>query len=58
MRWLNEKFAGEHGVIAVRGDEFIQSASQEPVRFWAVNGPPADLSREELSQNYSHDMFK
>jgi len=48
LRWLNEKFAGEHGVIATRGDEFIHSASQEPVRFWAVNGPPSGLSQDDM----------
>jgi hypothetical protein len=37
LRFLNEKFAGEHGLIAARGDEFIHSVNQEPVRFWAVN---------------------
>jgi hypothetical protein len=40
LRSLNEKFAGEHGFIATRGDEFMHSASHEPVRFWEVNGPP------------------
>lgn len=50
LRFLNEKFAGEHGVIAARGDEFMHSASQEPVRFWAVNGPPSNLSREEMQR--------
>ena len=33
LRWLNEKFAGENGVIAARGDEFVHSANNEPVRF-------------------------
>ena len=42
-------FAGEHGVIAVRGDAFVHSANQEPVRFWAVNGPPAELSGPALA---------
>jgi hypothetical protein len=50
LRFLNEKFAGEHGLIATRGDEFIHSASQEPVRFWAVNGPPSGLSGVPLQQ--------
>ena len=36
LRFLNEKFAGEHGLITTRGDEFIHGASREPVRFWAV----------------------
>lgn len=50
LRWLNEKFAGEHGVIAARGDEFVHSANHEPVRFWAVNGPPGGLAGDELNQ--------
>ncbi|MFO1460776.1 MAG: hypothetical protein U1G08_15395 [Verrucomicrobiota bacterium] len=49
LRSLNEAFAGEHGVIAVRGDAFVHSANQEPVRFWAVNGPPAELSGPALA---------
>jgi hypothetical protein len=50
LRRLNEKFAGEHGVIAARGNEFIFSTSKEPVRFWAVNGPPSGLSGDALRQ--------
>ena len=49
LRPLNEKFAGENGRIAVRGDQFIHSGTGRPVRFWAVNGPsgstPEDLRR-------------
>ena len=48
LRNLNEKFAGEHGAIATRGEEFIHSATGEPVRFWAVNGPPGNLTGEAL----------
>ena len=50
LRFLNEKFAGEHGLIATRGDEFIHSTSHEPVRFWAVNGPPSGISGIPLQQ--------
>ncbi|HEY0548027.1 MAG TPA: hypothetical protein VGF13_00415, partial [Verrucomicrobiae bacterium] len=49
LRGLNEKFAGEHGVIAAKGDEFVYSANQQPVRFWAVNGPPQS-SGDELKK--------
>lgn len=48
LRSLNEKFAGEHGVIATKGDQFVFSGTGEPVRFWAVNGPPHDLSGDAL----------
>ena len=50
LRWLNEKFAGEHGLIAVSGDGFVHSRSRQPVRFWAVNGPPSRLSGDALRQ--------
>ena len=50
LRSLNEKFAGEHGFIAARGDEFVHSANNEPERFWAVNGPPQNLSGDGLRQ--------
>lgn len=39
LRFLNEKFAGEHGFIAAKGGHFVHSANGQPVRFWAVNGP-------------------
>ena len=50
LRWVNEKFAGEHGYIAARGDAFVHSANNEPVRFWAVNGPPGGLAGDELKK--------
>ncbi len=50
LRRLNEKFAGEHGVIATKGDVFVYSANQEAVRFWAVNGPPQSSAGEELKK--------
>ncbi len=43
LRFLNEKFAGEHGFIAVKDGHFVHGGNGEPVRFWAVNGP----SRED-----------
>ncbi len=50
LRRLNEKFAGELGRIATRDGQFIHSANGEPVRFWAVNGPPSGLSGDALAQ--------
>ena len=41
LRFLNEKFAGEQGLIAAKDGRFIHGANSQPVRFWAVNGPPA-----------------
>ncbi|MCX6904057.1 MAG: hypothetical protein NTW03_11400 [Verrucomicrobia bacterium] len=50
LRFLNEKFAGENGFIAVKDGEFVHSQTGQPVRFWAVNGPPHDLKGTELRQ--------
>ena len=43
LRELNEKFAGEGGFIKAEGSRFVHGKTNEPVRFWAVNGPPGDL---------------
>lgn len=44
LRALNEKEAGANGFIGVkvgpRGGQFVHTKTDEPVRFWAVNGPP------------------
>src|SRR6266576_3246654 len=49
LRFLNEKFAGEHGFIAAKAGHFIHSANGQPVRFWAVNGPSReDADRADL----------
>jgi len=49
LRYLNEKFAGEHGVIVAKGEKLVRSSDGQEIRFWAVNGPPHDLSGEELA---------
>ena len=48
LRGLNESFAGEHGVITARDGAFVHSGNGHKVRFWAVNGPPAELTGEAL----------
>lgn len=48
LRFLNENFAGEHGFIGVKDGQFIRAGDGQPVRFWAVNGPPRDLKGPEL----------
>jgi hypothetical protein len=50
LRSLNEAFAGEHGYITARGAEFIHPANQQPVRFWGVNGFPANGDSAHLRQ--------
>jgi hypothetical protein len=51
LRRLNETVAGEHGFIEAKGSQFVHGRSQQPVRFWAVNGPPHELrDRESLRQ--------
>jgi len=48
LRSLNEKVAGEGGFIAAKDGQFIHSKTRQPVRFWAVNGPPDNLSGDDL----------
>ena len=48
LRFLNEKFAGENGFIGVKDGNFVHTKTGEPVRFWAVNGPPHDLKGDDL----------
>ena len=50
LRFLNERFAGENGFITVKDGQFVHSATGEAVRFWAVNGPPHDLTGPQLRQ--------
>ncbi len=44
LRFMNERAAGDGGFIVARDGEFVHSASGKPLRFWAVNGPPADMN--------------
>ena len=50
LRFLNEAFAGEKGRIVAKEGRFLHAATCEPVRFWAVNGPPNELTGEPLRQ--------
>lgn len=49
LRFLNESFAGENGLIQTRGEQFVHSKSGQPVRFWAVNGPHSDMSPSDFA---------
>jgi hypothetical protein len=40
LRSLNEDKAGDGGFIGVKDGRFVHTKTGEPVRFWAVNGPP------------------
>jgi len=52
LRYLNERYAGEGGFIKTEGSRFVHSKTGEPVRFWAVNGPPDDLKdRHSLEES-------
>jgi hypothetical protein len=48
MRFLNERFAGEHGLIGAKDGQFIHTGNGKPIRFWGVNGPPVELKGAEL----------
>ena len=50
LRSLNERFAGEQGFIGVKDGQFVHSRTGAPVRFWAVNGPPHELTGADLRQ--------
>lgn len=50
LRLLNEKFAGEGGFIGVKAGHFIHTATGQPIRFWAVNGPPNTLAPDDLKR--------
>jgi len=50
LRDLNEKFAGEQGQVIAKDGKFVHSTSGQPVRFWAVNGPPHELKGDALKQ--------
>lgn len=43
LRFLNERFAGEHGFIGAKDGQFVHRASGRPLRFWAVNLPLTDF---------------
>lgn len=43
LRFLNEKFAGEGGLIEAKDGHFIHRGNNKPERFWAVNGPPQEI---------------
>lgn len=50
LRFLNEKFAGENGGITIQDGRFAYAKTREPVRFWAVNGPPHELKGADLQR--------
>lgn len=58
LRSLNERVAGQGGFIAVKGDQFVHSGTGEPVRFWAVNGPPRELKDREAIRRVARLLAK
>ncbi|MFO0911104.1 MAG: hypothetical protein U0794_22650, partial [Isosphaeraceae bacterium] len=40
LRKLNEARAGDGGPIGVKDGRFVHTKTGQPIRFWAVNGPP------------------
>jgi len=44
LRSLNEKEAGEEGFINVKEGHFVHSKTGRVERFWAVNGPPDNMT--------------
>ncbi|MBV8781219.1 MAG: hypothetical protein JO353_07460, partial [Phycisphaerae bacterium] len=58
LRGMNEKAAGDGGFIGVKDGEFVHSASGKPIRFWGVNGPPADMSDPAALQRLARLLAK
>jgi hypothetical protein len=44
LRSLNEEHAGDDGFIIAKAGHFVHSTTGQPVRFWAVNGPPDNMT--------------
>ena len=51
LRFLNEAFSGENGVIQARGDSFVHEKTGTPVRFWAVNADHDILDHDPATMN-------
>jgi hypothetical protein len=59
LRFLNEKFAGEHGVIRAKGDQFVHESTGEPVKFWAINTGHSALQMDDLTlATYARSLAK
>jgi hypothetical protein len=56
LRRLNEKIAGENGFVTAKDGRFFLGNGQ-PVRFWAVNGPPSTARGDELKR-HARDLAK
>ncbi|HVO20921.1 MAG TPA: hypothetical protein VMU15_16785 [Anaeromyxobacter sp.] len=50
LRSLNEREAGAHGRIVVKGGTFVRAGDSEPIRFWGVNLPLDAAGEESLPQ--------
>ena len=55
LRFLNEKFAGEHGFIGLSkdGNSFVRSGDGQPIRFWATG----ESTSETYEQLKHHAQF-
>lgn len=58
LRHLNEKEAGQNGRIVARDGRFFHSANNEPVRFWAVNGPPSGAKEPAELRKVARSLAK
>lgn len=58
LRSLNEKVAGEHGFVAVKGSQFVLGDTGRPVRFWAVNGPPGEMKDPRALRSLARMLAK
>lgn len=58
LRHLNERVAGEHGVIAMKDGRFVRSNDGQSIRFWAVNGPPSAVTDSAGLRNVARTLAR
>ncbi len=58
LRFLNEKFAGEHGFISAKDGHFVRAGDGQAVRFWAVNGPPHEVKEPAALRSVARALAK
>jgi hypothetical protein len=58
LRHLNERVAGEHGVIAMKDGRFVRSNDGQSIRFWAVNGPPSAITDSTGLRNVARTLAR
>lgn len=51
LRYLNQERSGQDGRVLAKDGQFYFEKTDEPVRFWAINGLSTDLRGEDLERS-------